>query len=205
MKTKTIPYIVILFLFLFENQTFAQETEEKKEPKKEEKKRKIIKRKKTAKRVRKIPKKKKYPKKKVRDTPYIIEEDPDFYSVFTDFRIPVRDSINESDLLYEGWTTDEARYAFRCRKKERVRLTFWQLLKKDGKFEGSEFINVTPENEECLESDIAFAHKPPKAPKIEPQKKPKTIAPKAKKEMKTTKFEKKLDKKKNKKWEAPKK
>jgi|GEM_PF-3750405 len=214
MKTKTIPYIVILLAFLFANKTFAQETEEikkteetekTKEPKKEKKKRKKKKKKKIVKRVRKIPKKKKYQKKKVRNTPYVIEEDPDFYSVFTDFRIPVRDDINESDLLYEGWVTEEARYAFRCRKKKRVRLTFWQLVEKDGKLEGSEFINVTPENEKCLKSDIEFAHKPPKAEKVVPPKKTKEIAPKTEKETKTTKFKKDLDQKKKKKWSAPKK
>lgn len=111
-------------------------------------------------------------------------------------------------MLYDGWTTEEGRYAFRCRREERVRLTFWQYKSDDTNSDGSEFINVTTEKEECLDTDIAFAHKPPKAPKPKRTKKissKKEAGPKKEKEEVITKVKKDIKKKNRKKWEGVKK
>ena len=78
------------------------------------------------------------------------------YSVFNDFRVPVRENINESDLLYNGWKTDPGRYTFRCKDKKRVRLTLWYLNKGTKETLNSEFINVTEEQDKCLKTDPEF-------------------------------------------------
>lgn len=171
----------------------------------------IVKKNQFVKAVRRAPEKEKYVTKKVKVNAVKIETNPDFYSVFTDFRIPIRENINESDLRYENWRTDPALYTFRCKNEERVRLTYWTLGKNHEKFPGSEFINVTADSEKCLESDIAFAHKIDK-PKTKPRKKASPITTsdsevttEVQKEKKVTKFKKDLKKKKKKKWEGQKK
>jgi len=88
-------------------------------------------------------------------------------SVFDNFRVPVRENINESYLLYAGWKTDPNTYTFRCKNKKRVRLTFWYTdLSAKEDMEGSEFINVTPTIDECNESDRMYEHEAPAAPQI---------------------------------------
>lgn len=159
MKLHKLLYITIFALCLLNNNdSFSQQADktdikEKQEPQKKT-------RKYATNRVKRLPKiypKKKYPKKKFPSTPYVEEIPEDFYSVFTDFRIPVREEINESDLRYEGWETEEGRYTFRCKDEKRVRLTFWSLKRDDGKFEGSEFINITEAiDSECTEKDMIY-------------------------------------------------
>ncbi|NIJ45095.1 hypothetical protein FHR24_001534 [Wenyingzhuangia heitensis] len=85
-----------------------------------------------------------------------VSEDNERYSVFNDFRVPVRENINESDLLYDGWKTDPGRYAFRCKDGKRVRLTLWYLNKGTKETMNSEFINVTEELDKCLKNDPEF-------------------------------------------------
>lgn len=78
------------------------------------------------------------------------------YSVFNDFRVPVRENINESDLLYDGWKTDAGRYTFRCKDGKRVRLTLWYLDKGTKETINSEFINVTEEIDKCQRNDPEY-------------------------------------------------
>lgn len=165
MKIKLIPFIAFLSFCLFSNSLMSQEADSKEIEKIEEEeapKKKSYK-KKLKKKVRKKIKKKKYKAKKKRSTPYKPVVDENFYSVFTDFRIPVRENINESDLRYEGWKTYSGTYAFRCKNEKRVRLTYWFLDKDGDKDNRSEFINVTPHSFKCLEDDIKFkGSKPPR-------------------------------------------
>ncbi len=188
MKIKAIPYIFFVFFSLVNSNAFSQEKDFREIVIKIDTETKV-------KRHRPVSKKKVTPNKKFRLNAVSIDNDPDFYSVFTDFRIPAREGINESDLRYEGWKTDEARYAFRCKDGERVRLTFWQLDDDNN----SEFINVTKEADECLESDLAYNLKAPKA--ISPEKKKTTKS----KKTKVSKFKKDKEKKKIIRWEGPKK
>ncbi|MGY5351330.1 hypothetical protein ACXGQW_01945 [Wenyingzhuangia sp. IMCC45533] len=200
MKTKTLPYILI-FLSILSVTSFAQEKEVRTYEKPEQKS-------KMVKRLKPYKKKEKFKVKKLK--PYSLETnvDKDFYSVFTDFRIPVRENVNESDLLDEGWTTEEGRYAFRCKNEERVRLTFWALNVEDSPYEGSEFINVTHESDTCDENDITYSHKAPKvtSKKFKSSTKKRTSTEeKTPKEDIVTKFKKETKKKKKKAWEGVKK
>jgi len=91
-----------------------------------------------------------------------VKVDSSFYSVFTDFRIPVRANINESYLMFAGWQTDSNAYTYRCKNKKRVRLTFWySKLSGSPEVKGSEFINVTNTTDKCLEYDLIYEHKAP--------------------------------------------
>lgn len=204
MKIKVLPYITLFLLSIFTLSAFSQEKEIKR-PELKEKKTKILKRLRTYKKIEKVK------PKKFKPNAVEVKIDKDFYSVFTDFRIPVREEVNESDLLDEGWITEEARYAFRCKKEERVRLTFWTLKKEGNKYDGSEFINVTHESDFCNENDIAYSHKAPKLrAKKSYSKKGKSnetnvVEEDTPKESIVTKFKKETKKKKKKKWKGVKK
>lgn len=88
-------------------------------------------------------------------------------SVFDNFKIPVRENINESFLLFDGWKTDPNTYTFRCKNEKRVRLTFWySKLSANEEMEGSEFINVTNTIDDCSESDRMYEHQAPASPQI---------------------------------------
>lgn len=77
-------------------------------------------------------------------------------SLFTDFRIPVRKNISESDLRYDGWKTDPAMYAFRCSDGIRIRMTLWYLTEEDSETKISEFVNITPAIGNCKEGDLEY-------------------------------------------------
>ncbi|MGY6647279.1 hypothetical protein [Wenyingzhuangia sp. IMCC45574] len=84
-----------------------------------------------------------------------LEQEP--ISLFTDFRIPMRENINESDLKYNGWRTDPGSYTFRCRNKKRIRLTLWHLEGGPNKEAiGSEFVNITPAIGKCNKKDLKY-------------------------------------------------
>jgi hypothetical protein len=85
-----------------------------------------------------------------------VQKEVEVYSIFNDFRIPVRENINTSDLRYNGWVTDPGMYTFRCRDGKRVRLTFWYLDRGAKEVLDSEFINITPAIDECQKEDIEF-------------------------------------------------
>ena len=84
------------------------------------------------------------------------QKEVEVYSIFNDFRIPVRENINTSDLRYNGWVTDQGMYTFRCRKGKRIRLTFWYLDRGPKEVLDSEFINITPAIDECQKGDIEY-------------------------------------------------
>ena len=84
------------------------------------------------------------------------QKEVEVYSIFNDFRIPVRENINTSDLRYNGWVTDPGMYTFRCRKGKRIRLTFWYLDRGPKEVLDSEFINITPAIDECQKDDIEY-------------------------------------------------
>ncbi|MGY5354250.1 hypothetical protein [Wenyingzhuangia sp. IMCC45467] len=86
----------------------------------------------------------------------VIEENVEVYSIFNDFRIPVRENINTSDLRYNGWVTDQGMYTFRCRNGKRIRLTFWYLDRGAKEVLDSEFINITPAIDKCQKGDIEY-------------------------------------------------
>lgn len=77
-------------------------------------------------------------------------------SLFTDFRIPVRKNISESDLIYDGWKTDSAMYAFRCSDGIRIRMTLWYLTEEDSDIKISEFVNITRAMGNCKEEDLEY-------------------------------------------------
>lgn len=77
-------------------------------------------------------------------------------SIFTDFRIPIRENVNESDLRYDGWKTDPAMYAYRCSDNKRIRMTLWYLTEGDENTRGSEFVNITPAIGECQKDDLEY-------------------------------------------------
>lgn len=85
-----------------------------------------------------------------------IQKEIEVYSIFNDFRIPIRENINTSDLRYNGWVTDPGMYTFRCRKGKRIRLTFWYLDKGPKEVLDSEFINITPAIDKCQKGDIEY-------------------------------------------------
>ncbi len=85
---------------------------------------------------------------------FSIDEEPK--SLFTDFRITMRENINESDLRYNGWKTDAGMYTFRCRKRKRIRLTLWYLDKGPEKQIGSTFVNITPAVGKCQKKDLKY-------------------------------------------------
>lgn len=85
-----------------------------------------------------------------------IQENVKVYSIFNDFRIPIRENINTSDLKYDGWVTDPGMYTFRCRNGKRIRLTFWYLDKGPKEVLDSEFINVTPTLDKCQKEDVEY-------------------------------------------------
>ncbi|ANW95615.1 hypothetical protein AXE80_04685 [Wenyingzhuangia fucanilytica] len=84
------------------------------------------------------------------------QEEVEVYSIFNDFRIPVRENINTSDLRYNGWVTDQGMYTFRCRNGKRIRLTFWYLDRGAKEVLDSEFINITPAIDKCQKDDIEY-------------------------------------------------
>ncbi|MDO6738293.1 hypothetical protein [Wenyingzhuangia sp. 2_MG-2023] len=87
-------------------------------------------------------------------------EEPSKKSIFTDFRIPIRENVVESDLRYDGWKTDPEMYAFRCRDKKRIRLTLWYFNKGDNRTKGSEFVNITPAVGKCQKEDLQYFDSP---------------------------------------------
>lgn len=97
-------------------------------------------------------------KKTIKELPKknVIPQETEVYSIFNDFRIPVKENINASDLRYDGWVTKPGMYTFRCKDGKRVRLTFWYLDKGDIKVIDSEFINVTPAIDKCQKGDIEY-------------------------------------------------
>ncbi|MDB4297314.1 hypothetical protein N9901_01020 [Flavobacteriaceae bacterium] len=85
-----------------------------------------------------------------------IKEAHDTYSVFKDFRIPVRDNVNQTDLLNAGWQTEPNHYTFRCRDKKRIRLTYWTLASGTEEVKGSDFVNITSTEDDCLKTDLFY-------------------------------------------------
>ncbi|WP_139062116.1 hypothetical protein [Ochrovirga pacifica] len=77
-------------------------------------------------------------------------------SIFTDFRIPIRENINESDLRQDGWKTDAGAYTFRCRDRKRIRMTLWYLDSGPKKVIGSEFVNITAAIDKCQKGDLKY-------------------------------------------------
>ncbi len=195
MKLKTLKNIFLFFISISTLASFSQEKEVRVYVKKERENSIGLKR------IKPYKKREKFKLKKINPIPVDLGIDEDFYTVFTDFRIPVREGINESDLIAEGWSTEQARYAFRCKDEKRVRLTFWSYRKEGSKFKDSEFINVTEEADECHKNDLIYTHK---APKAKPRRALKEKSNTAKDSI-TTKFKKEKKKKKFKAWEGVKK
>lgn len=77
-------------------------------------------------------------------------------SLFTDFRIAMRENINESDLRYYGWKTDPGMYAFRCRDRKRIRMTLWYRDDAPDNEVGSTFVNITPDIDKCHKNDLKY-------------------------------------------------
>lgn len=77
-------------------------------------------------------------------------------SIYTDFRIPVRENISESDLRYDGWKTDPAMYTFKCSDGKRIRLTLWYLTEGDERTNGSELVNITAAIGKCQKEDLEY-------------------------------------------------
>ena len=77
------------------------------------------------------------------------------YSIFDDFRIPKRNNISNTALIADGWETKPYNYAFRCRNKLRIRMTYWERASEDGEII-SDFINISPMPGKCRKEDKKY-------------------------------------------------
>lgn len=78
-------------------------------------------------------------------------------TLFDDFRFEIRENINQTELINDGWLKDPSLHVYRCRNKKRVRLTYW-YKPNENKNDSipHAFINVTEGFDKCLKTDIPF-------------------------------------------------